>query len=84
MNLASGYASQASFVNYVRRSSSGVDSFDTDIYTHFALYLSGKYDDQRKLSSLANISRLWLCLVNCDIQSLSRVCIVWVEPQHFA
>ncbi len=51
MNLALGYASQASFVNYVRRSSSGVDSIDTDIYTHFALYLSGKYDDQRNLSS---------------------------------
>jgi len=51
MNLALGYASQASFVNYVRRSSSGVDSIDTDIYTHFALYLSGEYDDQRNLSS---------------------------------
>ena len=36
MNLASGYASQASFVNYVRRSSSGVDSLDTDIYINFA------------------------------------------------
>jgi hypothetical protein len=51
IGLASGYAAQASFINYVRRGQSGGDLFDTDIYTHFALMLSGKYDDQKKLAS---------------------------------
>jgi hypothetical protein len=51
INLVPGYASQASFVKYVRRSSSGTDAFETDIYTHFALYLAGKYDDPKKLTS---------------------------------
>jgi NAD-dependent SIR2 family protein deacetylase len=50
MALAQGYATQASFIDYVRREQSGGDVFDTDIYTHFALMLAGKYDDQRKLA----------------------------------
>jgi hypothetical protein len=45
-SLVPGYASQVSWVKYVRPGSSGGDSFDTDIYTHFALLLSGKYDDK--------------------------------------
>ncbi len=54
MNLVPGYAAQASFPRYVRRDLSGGDVFETDIYTHFALLLSGKYDDQKKLASRSN------------------------------
>jgi hypothetical protein len=54
IGLATGYASQASFINYVRRGPSGGDVFDTDVYTHFAVLLSGKYDDQSKLASRSN------------------------------
>src|SRR6266404_4271615 len=36
MSLLHSYASQASFVKYVQRDPSGVDSFSTDIDTHFA------------------------------------------------
>src|SRR5271163_4359306 len=54
VGLASGYATQASFINYVRRGSSGGDVFDTDVYTHFALLLTGRYDDQRRLASRSN------------------------------
>jgi hypothetical protein len=49
-----GYAGQASFEKYVTRDASGGDIFETDIYTHFALLLSGKYDDQKKLASRSN------------------------------
>jgi len=53
--LKPGYGGQAdSFLKYVRRSASGGDSFETDIYTHFALYLCGKYDDQRKAGVRSN------------------------------
>jgi hypothetical protein len=54
MTLVPGYAPQASFLKYIRRGASGGDSFDTDIYTHFALLLSGKYDDKSKLPSRSN------------------------------
>jgi NAD-dependent SIR2 family protein deacetylase len=54
-SLKPGYAGQAdSFLKYVRRSTGGVDRFETDIYTHFALYLCGKYDDQHKAGSRSN------------------------------
>lgn len=53
--LASGYAGQASsFTKYVRKQATGGDVFETDIYTHFALLLSGRYDDQKKLPSRCN------------------------------
>ena len=52
MSLMPGYAAQASFLGYVRRGASGGDTFDTDIYTHFALLLSGKYDDQKKSNTV--------------------------------
>jgi len=51
MSLVSGYAAQASFINHVRRQPGGGDSFETDIYTHFALMITGKYDDPRRLAS---------------------------------
>jgi hypothetical protein len=54
MGLVRGYEGQASFIRYVSRDASGGDAFETDIYTHFALLLSGKYDDQRKLASRSN------------------------------
>ncbi len=54
MSLLHSYASQASFVKYVQRDPSGVDSFSTDIDTHFALLLSGKYDDQKRLTARSN------------------------------
>lgn len=51
MSLKTGYAAQAnSFINHVRRSPSGGDNFETDIYTHFALLLAGKYDNQKKIA----------------------------------
>lgn len=50
MSLASGYNTQESFINYVRPQVGG-GVFETDIYTHFALMVSGKYDDQTKLAS---------------------------------
>jgi hypothetical protein len=53
ISLVPAYASQASFVRYVSRESSG-DVFNVDIYRHFALFLSGKYDDQKKLPSRSN------------------------------
>lgn len=54
LNLNIGYSGQAdSFVRYVRRLSGG-DVFETDIYTHFALYLAGKYDHQNKTRSRTN------------------------------
>ncbi len=54
-SLKPGYAAQAdSFLKYVRSDTGGVDSFETDIYTHFALYLCGKYDDQHKSESKSN------------------------------
>ena len=43
-----------------------------------------KTPSRLKRRTLADISRLRLCLVNRYIQSLSRVCIVWIESQHFA
>jgi hypothetical protein len=49
MNLVPG--SSAPFIKYVSRDSSGTDRFVTDIYTHFALLLSGNYDDQRRLNT---------------------------------
>jgi hypothetical protein len=52
INLKPGYAAEASFVKYLRQDAGG--SFNTDIYTHFALYLSGKYDDQRKIATRAS------------------------------
>jgi hypothetical protein len=54
IGIASGYATQASFLKYVRRGPSGGDVFDTDVYTHFALLLAGRYDDQKKLTSRSN------------------------------
>jgi len=54
LSLAPGFAAQAAFVNYVGRAQGGADIFDTDIYTHFALLLAGRYDDQRKLASRSN------------------------------
>jgi hypothetical protein len=39
------------FTSYVRQSPSAGNLFETDIYTHFALLLSGTYDDQHKLES---------------------------------
>jgi hypothetical protein len=53
MGLARDYATQASFIPYVRPQAGG-EVFETDIYTHFALLLSGKYDDQKKLASRSN------------------------------
>jgi len=53
MGLARDYAPQASFIPYVHPQAGG-EVFDTDIYTHFALLLSGKYDDQKKLASRSN------------------------------
>jgi hypothetical protein len=53
MALARGYETQTSFVRYVRPQPGG-QVFDTDIYTHFALLLAGKYDDQRKSASRRN------------------------------
>lgn len=47
--LKHGYP--GSFTKYTNRSASGGDSFETDIYTHFALLLSGQYDAPNKLSS---------------------------------
>jgi hypothetical protein len=47
-------SSAGSFIKHVRRGQSGGDIFDTDIYTHFALLLAGKYDDQRKVASRSN------------------------------
>src|SRR6266404_7513487 len=52
VGLAPG--SVGSFIGYVRRGQSGGDVFDTDIYTHFALLLAGKYDDQRKVGFRSN------------------------------
>jgi hypothetical protein len=49
-----GYEGEASFVRYLDRDTYGNDELETDIYTHFALLLSGKYDDQRKLASRSN------------------------------
>jgi hypothetical protein len=55
MSLQPGYAGQAdSFTKYVGRNATGADAFETDIYTHFALLLAGRYDDQRKLASRSN------------------------------
>ena len=54
-SLKPGYGGQAdSFLKYVGRTAGGGDSFETDIYTHFALYLCGKYDDQHKAGSRSN------------------------------
>jgi len=50
MGLTPAYAANASFINYVNRGQGGADIFDTDIYTHFALLLSGRYDDPRKVA----------------------------------
>lgn len=52
--LVRSYAQQASFLSYVRRADSIGEIFETDIYTHFGLLLSGKYDDPRKLASRSN------------------------------
>lgn len=50
MALVPGYAEQAlSFIKHVRKP--GGDVFETDIYTHFALVLSGKYDDPKRTAS---------------------------------
>lgn len=55
MSLVPGYAAQSeSFIQYVQRVPGGGDNFNTDIYTHFALFLAGKYDDQRKVASRLN------------------------------
>src|SRR5713226_3324933 len=43
-----------------------------------------KTPSRLKLRTLADLSRLRLCLVNRYIQSLSRVCIVWIESQYLA
>jgi hypothetical protein len=51
MSLVPAYAGQASFLKHVSRDASGGDVFETDIYTHFALLLSGKYDDERRVAS---------------------------------
>jgi len=54
-SLVPGYAVHAdSFTKYVGRDPSGGDVFLTDIYTHFALVLSGKYDDPRRTASRSN------------------------------
>src|ERR1700690_671546 len=54
-SLVPGYAAHAaSFTNYVGKDPSGGDVFLTDIYTHFALVLSGKYDDPRRTASRSN------------------------------
>jgi hypothetical protein len=51
MGINQGYGAQVEpAIRYLRRQASGGDFFETDIYTHFALMLSGKYDDQRKRS----------------------------------
>ncbi len=56
MSLVRGYAEHAdSFTKYVEREDpSSEDVFRTDIYTHFALVLSGKYDDPRRTASRSN------------------------------
>ncbi len=55
MSLVPGYAGHAdSFTRHVRKDPSGGDVFETDIYTHFALVLSGKYDDPRRTASRSN------------------------------
>jgi hypothetical protein len=72
MGLVPGSAGQASFEKYVRRQSTGVDAFETDIYTHFALMVSGKYDDQKKLASRSST----VITFNYDLvldEALSRV-----------
>lgn len=51
ITLVPGYESQASFIRHVSRTAQGPDTFTTDIYTHFALYVSGRYDDQRRVAS---------------------------------
>jgi hypothetical protein len=48
------YAGPASFTKYLARDASGGDVFETDVYTHFALLLSGRYDNERKLASRSN------------------------------
>ncbi len=54
-SLVPAYAVHAdSFIKYVGRDPSGGDVFLTDIYTHFALVLSGKYDDPRRTASRSN------------------------------
>jgi NAD-dependent SIR2 family protein deacetylase len=49
VGLNRGYAWD--FIKYLRRDPSGTDIFETDIYTHFALLIAGKYDDSRKVST---------------------------------
>lgn len=52
VSLKSGWVPPGSMARDVRRAPyGGGDTFDTDVYTHFALLLSGQYDDQDKLPS---------------------------------
>jgi hypothetical protein len=54
-SLVPAYAAHAdSFTKLVGRDPSGGDVFVTDIYTHFALVLSGKYDDPKRTASRSN------------------------------
>jgi hypothetical protein len=70
--LSRGYETQDSFTPFVRRQSTSADVYETDIYTHFALRLAGKYDDQRKLASRSDT----VITINYDLivdDALNRV-----------
>jgi hypothetical protein len=58
-----------------------VEALRDEIRTSLTL---SKTPSRLKRRTLADISRLRLCLVHRYIQSFSRVCIVWIESQHFA
>jgi hypothetical protein len=79
MSLQPGYAQQAeSFINFVRRASGGSDVFETDIYTHFALLVAGKYDDQRKLGNRSST----VITFNYDLVLDDALTRVRVRPEY--
>lgn len=72
------WSRQASWVNYLQRSLTAGDVYEADIYTHFALLISGKYDDPKKLANRSSA----VITFNYDLVLDDALTRVGVQPDY--